>query len=145
MKLDANDTHPLIRKRLEAIPIEQMLGIEIGQIGGGSAVGTFEAKPQHANPMGTLQGGVLCSFVDATMGMAFASALEFKESFTTMNLQIHFFRPVWSGKLRAVAHLVRRGKTVGYLECEVFDEKDKQVAKASSACLIVPQVTKLDR
>jgi acyl-coenzyme A thioesterase PaaI-like protein len=30
---------------------------------------------QHANPMGTLHGGMLCDIADAAMGMAFASKL----------------------------------------------------------------------
>jgi uncharacterized protein (TIGR00369 family) len=137
MKPDADSSHPLIRKRHESIPIEALLGIEVGQIGGGRASGTLQVGPQHANPVGTLQGGVLCSFVDATMGMALASTLEPDESFTSMNLQIHFFRPVVNGSLRAEARVFRRGKRVGYLECEVNDESGKLVAKASSECLIV--------
>ncbi|MFQ5771237.1 MAG: PaaI family thioesterase, partial [bacterium] len=50
---------------------------------------------QHANPMGTLHGGVLCDIADAAMGMAYASTLEQGESFTTLELKINFLKPVW--------------------------------------------------
>jgi uncharacterized protein (TIGR00369 family) len=131
-------THPLIQKVIAAtVPVEQLLGISISDIGEGRAIGSLDAGPQHANPMGSLQGGILCSFADATMGMAFASTLKSDdESFTTMNLQIHFFRPVWSSRLRADARVVQRSRNVGYLECEILDQNSKTVAKASSTCLI---------
>jgi uncharacterized protein (TIGR00369 family) len=71
------------------------------------------------------------------MGMAFASTLESDESFTTMNLQIHFFRPVWNSQLRAEARVIQRSRNVGYLECEITDAAGKRVAKASSTCLVL--------
>jgi uncharacterized protein (TIGR00369 family) len=52
------------------------------------------------------------------MGMAFASTLAPGESFTTIELKINFFRPVWEARLRAESKVVRRGSTIGYIECE---------------------------
>ena len=57
----------------------------------------------------------MCDLADAAMGMAFASTLEYDESFTTINLAINFFRPVWEDRLRAEAGVINRGKNVGYL------------------------------
>jgi len=132
------DVHPLIQKRAEAtISIETLLGILILDISDGRATGSLQPRAQHANPMGTLQGGVLCSLVDATMGMAFASTLEANESFTTLDLQVHFFRPVWEARLRADAKVVQRSKNFGYLECLVVDDQGKQVARAASKCFIL--------
>src|ERR1700730_3768142 len=52
--------HPLIRKVLTAKPpIAELIGFEVVEIGDGHAVGSLQAGPQHANPMGTLHGGVL--------------------------------------------------------------------------------------
>jgi uncharacterized protein (TIGR00369 family) len=140
--MDSSDSpkavHPLIKKvAASAVPVEQLLGISISEIGKGRAVGSFQADPKHANPMGTLQGGILCSLADATMGMAFASTLQSDESFTTMNLQIQFFRPVWDSRLRSEARVVQRSKNAGYLECEITDASSKMIAKASSTCLVL--------
>ena len=60
--------------------------------------------------MGTLHGGVLCDLADAAMGLAFASSLDEEESFTTLDLQIHYFRQVWEAKLRAEGVLVLLGR-----------------------------------
>jgi len=85
--------------------------------------------------MGTLHGGILCDIADAAMGIAFASTLGPGESFTTIELKINFFRPVWEARLRAEGKVVRRGSTIGYIECEIKDEGGWLVAKASSTCM----------
>ena len=109
-----------------AMPIAELIGFGVDEIGGGRAVASSRAGPQHANPMGTLHGGVLCDLADAAMGMAVVSTLAADESFTTMALSISFFRPVWQSVLRAEARVVNRGKNVGYIECEVTDEDAKR-------------------
>jgi uncharacterized protein (TIGR00369 family) len=69
------------------------------------------------------------------MGMAWASTLGEGETFTSLELKINFLKPVWSGTLRAVGRVVKDGHTVGLLECDVLDEQDRLVARASSTCL----------
>ena len=135
--MESDSLHPLIRKALESTPIANLIGFTIDEVGDGRAVGSLRPGPQHANPMGTLHGGVLCDLADAAMGIAFASTLEAEESFTTLDLQIHFFRPVWDARLRAEGRVVHRGKNAGYMECEIHDENGKLVAKTNSRCLIL--------
>jgi uncharacterized protein (TIGR00369 family) len=130
--------HPLIeRARTSTVPIAELIGFRVEDINDGRAVASLPTGPQHANPMGTLHGGVLCDLADAAMGMAFVSTLAADESFTTMDLSINFFRPVWRTVLRAEARVVHRGKNVGYVECDVTDEAGKSVAKARSSCFVL--------
>src|SRR2546422_896592 len=130
--------HPLIQKVLASKPpIAELIGFSVEEIGDGRAVGSLQSGPQHANPMGTLHGGVLCDVADAAMGMAFVTTLAPDESFTTMTLSINFFRPVWQALLRAEARVINRGKNVGYVECDVIDQDGKQVAKARSTCFVL--------
>ena len=96
---------------------------------------TLAVGPQHANPMGTLHGGILCDIADAAMGMAFASTLGPAESFITVELKINFFQPVWEACLKAEGHVVRRGRSLGYVECEIRDERGQFIAEATSTCL----------
>jgi uncharacterized protein (TIGR00369 family) len=134
----SGSVHPLVRKVLASKPpIANLIGFEGEHIGDGRAVFSLQTGPQHANPMGTLHGGVLCDLADAAMGMAFASTLAADESFTTMSLNINFFRPVWQTRLRAEARVTNRGKNVGYIECEVHDQDGKKIAKANSTCFVL--------
>jgi uncharacterized protein (TIGR00369 family) len=134
---DSQGDHPLMARAREGMPVGKLIGFELVEIGDGRAVVTLVAGPQHTNPMGTLHGGILCDIADAAMGIAFNSTLAATESFTTVELKINFFRPVWQAELRAEGKVVRRGKTVGYVECEITDEKGRAVAKASSTCLVL--------
>ena len=93
------------------------------------------AEARHANPMGTLHGGILCDIADAAMGMAFASTLDEGETFTTLELKINFLKPVWTGRLVATGRVVEGGRTIGLVECDVVDEKERLVARASSTCM----------
>src|ERR1041384_5735428 len=119
-RVESPTRHPLIEKVLASNPaVAELIGFNVEEISGGRAVGYLQAGPQHANPMGTMHGGVLCDLADAAMGMAFASTLAPDESFTTVELKINFFRPVWQSLLRAEAEVVRRGKSLGYIECQI--------------------------
>jgi uncharacterized protein (TIGR00369 family) len=124
-------------ERAKSMPVARLIGFEKHVVSEGIAVVTLVAGPQHANPMGTLHGGILCDIADAAMGIAFASTLAPNESFTTIELKINFFRPVWEAMLKAEGKVVRRGSTVGYIECEITDEAGKLVAKAASTCLVL--------
>jgi uncharacterized protein (TIGR00369 family) len=116
-------------------PIADLLGFTLREVDPGRAVVAFDAGPRHANPMGTLHGGVLCDIADAAMGMAYAASLDEGETFTTLELKINFLKPVRTGRLIATGRLVKGGRTVGLLECDVVDDKDRLVARASSTCM----------
>jgi uncharacterized protein (TIGR00369 family) len=116
-------------------PIGKLLGLKLLQAENGMAVIEFVADERHANPMGTLTGGVSSLIADAAMGFAYYSTLAADESFTALELKINFLRPVWKATLRAKAHVVRAGKSVGLVECDVVDEQERLVARASSTCM----------
>src|SRR3989441_7561606 len=125
------------RARVNDIPVARLIGFEAKEIADGRATVMLAAGPQHANPMGTLHGGILCDIADAAMGIAFASTLAPEESFTTVELKINFFRPVWQAQLRAEGIVVRRGGTIGYVECTISDKKSRLVARAASTCMVL--------
>jgi len=116
-------------------PVAELLGIDRVSFGDGKCTMKLEAGDQHANPMGTIHGGILCDVADAAMGMAFFTTCEEGESFTTLELKINFVRPFWTGTLHAHGRVVSRGKTVGLTECDVVDENDRLIAKASSTVM----------
>jgi len=125
----------IYRGELPPPPIATLLGFTLTSIAPGQASIEFEASAQHANPMGTLHGGVLCDIADAAMGMAYASTLEEGETFTTLELKINFLKPVWHAKLQAVGQVVKHGRTVGLVECDITDPSGALVARAMSTCM----------
>jgi uncharacterized protein (TIGR00369 family) len=125
------------RQRRIPPPIAELLGMRLVSAGSGEAIIVMDVSEQHANPMGTLHGGVLCDLADLAMGAAYASTLAENESFTTLELKINFLKPVWNARLRANGRVVRSGRTVALIECDVMDETGSLVARASSTCLVL--------
>src|SRR4029434_5231253 len=130
MPKSSNDIHRIVSGETSPPPIATLLGFRLTSVGYGEAVIAFEAGARHANPMGTLHGGVLCDIADAAMGMAYASTLAEGETFTTVELKIDFLKPVWTAKRRAIGRLVKRGKTTGFVECDITDDQESLVARA---------------
>jgi uncharacterized protein (TIGR00369 family) len=125
----------VMRGELPPPPVARLIGFRLTSIRPGEAVVELETGERHANPMGTLHGGILCDIADAAMGLAYAATLEDGESFTTLELKINFLKPVWTAKLRAVARVVKRGRTVGMVECDITDDKESLVARSTSTCM----------
>lgn len=109
--------------------------MKMAEFSPGRAALSFTVSDPHHNPTGTLHGGVLCYVADTAMGFAWSSEIKAGETFTTIEMKINFFRPVWAGKLVADATVVRRGQTIGYAECDVRDEQGRLVAKSSSTLM----------
>jgi uncharacterized protein (TIGR00369 family) len=128
-------TRKIIAGEAPPPPIARLIGFQLVSAGEGAAQFEMDADERHWNPMGTLHGGVLCDIADAAMGVAYATKLEAGESFTTIELKINYLRPVWRAHLRASARIVKKGRKVGLVECDVTDENGNLVARASSTCM----------
>ncbi len=124
-----------MRANEAAAPVAKLVGFRPTSVEEGKAVFELEAGPQHANPMGTLHGGVLCDVADAAMGVAYASTLGDGESFTTLELKINFLRAFRSGTLIATGRVVKSGRTIGLVECDVTDTEGRLIARAMSTCM----------
>jgi uncharacterized protein (TIGR00369 family) len=116
-------------------PVATLIGFTLVSADTGCAVVELAADSRHANPMGTLHGGILCDIADAAMGMAYATTLGEDESFTTLELKINFLKPHWTGTLIATGRVVKGGHTVGLVECDIVDDQQRLVARATSTCL----------
>ena len=123
-------------------PVARLVGFVLKAIEPGRAVFELEAGERHHNPMGTLHGGVYCDLADAAMGYAYAATLAEGESFTTVELKVNFLRAVREATLTAEARVVKAGSSLGYVECEVKDERGRLVAKAASTCMKLRQERK---
>jgi uncharacterized protein (TIGR00369 family) len=119
------------------VPVGTLVGFRLASIQAGEAVIELETGERHYNPMGTVHGGILCDIADAAMGMAYGSQLARDESFTTLELKINFLKPVWKNRLRATGRVVKSGRSIGLVECDITDQDGRLVARASSTCMIL--------
>ena len=117
-------------------PIARTIGFELVDIGQASAIFKMHTDPAvHGNPMGTVHGGVLCDLADAAIGTAHGTTLAADESFTTIDLRINFFRPLWKDQIQAAAKAVQLGKTVSFYSCDITRSDGKIVAVVTSSVM----------
>jgi uncharacterized protein (TIGR00369 family) len=116
--------------------IAKTLGFKLIEVGPGTAtMELLSDTEKHANPMGTIHGGVLCDIADAAIGTAHATTLEEGESFTSIDLQINFFRPVWKDRVRAIAKPVNVGRQISRYVCDIVKDDGKLVAQVTSTIM----------
>jgi uncharacterized protein (TIGR00369 family) len=117
-------------------PIARTLGFNLIEVGLGTATIEILTDPEkHANPMGTIHGGVLCDIADAAIGTAHVTTLSKGESFTSIDLQINFFRPIWKDKIQAIAKPVNPGKTFSRYVCDIVRGDGKLAAQVLSTVM----------
>ncbi len=116
-------------------PVAELVGLQLVSAEPDAAVMELAVEPRHHNPMGALQGGILATLADGAMGYAFAAGLGEGEGFTTIGLHVDYVKGVQEGTIRASARVVRRGRTIGLVECDVTDGDGSLLARASSTCM----------
>lgn len=123
---------------LPAAPIAVTLGMD--NFGGEEGAIFVELVPQHShyNPLGTVHGGVISTMLDTAAGCSVHSTLAAGEGYTSLDLTVKFLRPVTvdSGRLRAEGRVIHRGRRTALAEALLFDGAGKQVAHATSSCMI---------
>ena len=95
------------------------------------AVISYQPRPEFANPMGQLQGGMLCSMLDDAMGLFAMLAQEGAPSATVM-MNISFLRPCQLQQVEVRVSFVRQGRRISNIEAVAYQHA-KAVAKATAA------------
>ena len=127
-------SHTFVDKMMDALksgemvsPVEKLVGMRLVEHSRGEATYELEVRPEHANPMGMVQGGIATIMADAAMAMATTTTLTNDEmrnsAITTVDLFSRFIRPVKASKvgvLRAEARVLRGGRQLVWAECDLL-------------------------
>ena len=111
-----------IRQRLAANPFIRFVGIQAPQLGQGYARFLLPFKPELANSIGLLQGGVIAALADEAVAFALYSLVAPGETFNTVEMKINFLGAVKEGDVTAEAVIAKRGRTISLGEFEVSQE-----------------------
>lgn len=125
----APEQEAAIRARLAANPFIKFVGIEVPQLGRGYARFVLPFKPNFANSIGLLQGGMISALADEAVAFALYSLVPEGETFNTVEMKINFLGAVKEGEIEAVAHITKRGRTITLGEA-VVRQGERLVAKA---------------
>jgi len=114
------------------LPLGQMLGMKLTELRPDEAVFTMEMRDDLRQPSGVMHGGVTASLIDTAMAFAVRTRLDRSEATATIDLTIHYLRPVTEGKVTCIAKLVRAGKRIFTVSAEVQNAEGKLIATALS-------------
>lgn len=117
-------------------PFAELIGLNFTKVEPGYSQCTLEINEDLLNPHGVLHGGVPYSMADTGMAAALVSMLEPGKSCTTIELNIVYFRPTTSGTLICETKVVRKGRTIGFIEAEISNN-DKLISKATGTFSII--------
>jgi uncharacterized protein (TIGR00369 family) len=124
-----------IERALASVPFARLLGLQVDSVAPGFAVMTLPVRDDHKQNHGVVHGGAIASLIDSSMAFAIIPLLGEKEGTTTVDLTIHYLRPLTEGVAKSAARVVRAGRRVIVVSAEVFDHKEQLVATAVSTYL----------
>ncbi len=127
-----------VEGRSEPPPIATLLGFELRDVDPEAMtieVG-FTARPEFTNPVGDVQGGILCAMLDDTMGPALVATFDDGEWAPTTDLHVQFLAPARPGALIGRGRVVRRGQSVAFLAGELSDPDGRVVATGVATATI---------
>jgi uncharacterized protein (TIGR00369 family) len=90
------------------------------------------------NPMGQVQGGFVCAMLDECMSVAGMIASGMTSVVPTLEMKTSFLRPALPGPLKGVGWVVKQGRTVCFLEGELYDPEGRLLARASATAIPTP-------
>jgi len=135
---DAPEGEAASREAMEAMtsllnesPVYRHLNMRVLQAAGGRSQVRLAVGEDHKNLYGTVHGGMLAALMDSACGVAQATRLREGESLVTLDLSIHYLRPVLGGPLTAEGLVVHRGRRTGVAEASVLDETGRVVARGT--------------
>ena len=111
-----------IREAFRGIPFARFLGIELGEMKRGAATLHLEIRDELRRNNGFTHGGVVASLADTAAAFAILTLLEPNETTTTIDLTIHYLRPLVKGLATAEARVVRAGRRVLVISVDVLDD-----------------------
>lgn len=97
----------------------------------------FDGRAEFANPAGFVQGGILAAMMDDAMGPILVAHGQGRFFLSTIDLHTHFLRPVKPGPLSVKARVVKLGRTVAFLEAELFDVEGRLAARSTASAALV--------
>jgi uncharacterized protein (TIGR00369 family) len=113
----------------------RLLGIEIVSLARGEAVLSMHVRPELTRMEGILHGGALASLMDSTSAFAVLTLLAPGERTVTVDLTLHFMRPISEGRVEARGRVLRAGRRVFTVSIEATDAAGKSVATALTTYL----------
>ena len=129
---------PTIFDGLTLPPISRLLGWKLLVMDkeAGRIDVEFTALADFTNPSGFIQGGIVAAMLDDTLGPLVFAATGGTKMTTTIDLHLHYLRPVRPGRVTTQGKIAKRGPRIAFLAGELFDSEGRLAATATASALL---------
>ncbi|MEF2231576.1 MAG: PaaI family thioesterase [Pseudodesulfovibrio sp.] len=111
--------HSTVRRIIgEGNPFARHTGVEVAEVGEGSATCILAVKPHHLNPFGTVNAGAIYTLAETAFG---AAANAHGAATVAVNLSIAYLSPATGPTLTATAEELSAGGRMATYSVRVFD------------------------
>jgi uncharacterized protein (TIGR00369 family) len=121
-------------------PLSLLFRTGLSRVGDGEVGATMEATPWHCTGSGTVYGGLLALLAQSVMEGAVLTTLPPGTLYATLDLTIHFLRPVFPGPgvVTVDAVVDHRGRLVRVASARLQDQQGRTAALARASAMVVP-------
>jgi uncharacterized protein (TIGR00369 family) len=124
----------------EVPSIGRLLGFSFDEVDHGRVVISLDTRPDFANPLGSVHGGIAATVLDSVMGCAVHTTLPAGVAYTTLEIKVNYIRAASTNgqTLTATGTVIDSGRHTATAEGRVLGEHGKLIAHATTTCIVFP-------
>ena len=127
-----------LRERLRNTNTAKQFGFELIDASAGRAILGMRVDERHKQLHGVVHGGVLAALADTAGGLASYMAMPRGTRIATIEMKINYLEGVEAGSVEADAEVVRIGKHIAVVDCDIRDANRRLVGKALMTFFVGP-------
>jgi uncharacterized protein (TIGR00369 family) len=130
-----------LRAAFQDVALHRLLDIRPVRVDGELVIFEMPVREEAFNPSGNLHGGALATLVDVAAGTAAALNSAFEpgvNTIVTADMHVRYLGRPKGDVVRAEAHVLRAGRQVVVVECQVLDSSDRLIVAADFSSMVVP-------
>jgi uncharacterized protein (TIGR00369 family) len=127
-----------LRQRLGATNTAKQFGFVLTDAKPGRVVMHMKVDERHKQVHGVVHGGVLAALADTAGGLATYMACPRGTRVATIEMKINYLEAVEGGTVAAEAEVVRRGRHIAVVDCDLYGDDRRLVGKALMTFFVGP-------
>ena len=124
--------------RVPRPPVGELLNTEYVSydLAVGEVLLRFTAIDSFLNPAGVVHGGMLAAMLDELLAVTMTTAMREGEFNVTLDLGARFLKAAQPGPIDGVGRVVKRGRSVGFVEGELRDAQGETLVRGQATMQI---------
>jgi uncharacterized protein (TIGR00369 family) len=127
-----------LRRRLHESNTAKQFGFALVVAERGKVILRMRVNRRHLQVHGVVHGGVLAALADTAGGLATYMAVPRGTRVATIEMKINYLEAVEGGSVTAEAVVVRIGRHVAVVDCDITDDAHRLVGKALMTFFVGP-------